>query len=166
MSVEQFEGKRTGRKKGGKNRPQWQRDLEWTYKNLGKPDSEALSDGARFWRAVAREQPDKFAAALAQLDSADNRKPEAPVIRTSPEATPAVEKVAVKSQRAKMVFLSLDHLGQLLKCQGVPDDARVSAATLTRNPGGLWVTLRSSSFPLVDAGQPIPELKPAFATGR
>jgi hypothetical protein len=176
MGLEHLQGKRTGRKKGGKNRPLWQRDLEWASKHLGKPDAEPPTNGARFWRGVAETQPDRFAAALAEMDKADHRKPEptvpAPAPRDRQECgpTPAITRVAQKPQRAKLAFLSLDHLTQLLKgslhAAGVPSDARCVAASLDRERRGLVLTVISNNFSMVSEGQVIPEMTPLFASGR
>jgi hypothetical protein len=86
MGLPDLQGKRTGRHKGGKNRPTWLQDLHWAYKNVGKPNAMASSEGARYWLGVARERPSEFAAALAQLDRADNRKTEGDFLTLQPPA--------------------------------------------------------------------------------
>jgi hypothetical protein len=166
MGVEQLEGKRTGRPRGRKSRPRWQRDLEWAYRHLGQ-DVEPSSAGAKYFLDLAKERPGEFLACLAQLDKVSDRKPESSAPATMPaeqqEPIPAIAKVAQKPMRAKMAFLSLDRLGLLLKgaerVVSLPDDTKVIAASLDRGRCGLVLTLRSSSFPLVDAGQPIPQLE-------
>jgi hypothetical protein len=100
---------------------------------------------------VAKMRPDLFAAALAQLDA----------VKKPSQSTPAVAKIAAKTQRAKQVFLSLGHLGKLLQGaeRTLPDDAKVIAASLDRVRRGLWLTLCSGSFPLLSEGQTIPTLE-------
>jgi hypothetical protein len=147
--------------------------LEWAYRHLGQ-DVESPTDGARFWRRIAETRPDQFAAALTQLDQATQRQPEAPAPvpdnRPENEPVPAITKIAQRPQRAKLVFLTLDHMAHLLKgslrADGIPSDAKCIAASLSRERRGLVLTLASASFPLISEGELIPDLALQFASGR
>jgi hypothetical protein len=174
MGLKDLDGKRSGRRRGSKSAPQWVRDLRRAYKNLGKPDGEILSEGVRYWLAVARERPSEFAAALAQLDRADSRKPEAN--DTAAGAVPSdrqanvngatpVTLIAKRPLRVKKLFLSFDHLVKLIRgdlplpVAHLPHNSRWTACDLDRVRKGLVLAIRSEAFPLVAAGEPIPELE-------
>jgi hypothetical protein len=175
MGLKDLDGNRTGRSRGSKSAPRWTRDLKWVYRHLGE-DVEPPTSGAKFWRGVAQEQPDKFAAALAQLDQASQRMSEASVPATvadsRPEsgAVPAITRVAQKPQRVKLAFLSLDHLTKLLagglRAADIQGDARVIACSLDRERRGLVLTLCSRDFPLVREGQLISQMELQFSSGR
>jgi hypothetical protein len=182
MGLQHLEGRRTGRRKGGKNSPAWVRDVRWAYKNLGKPDAVAPSEGARYWLTVARERPSEFAAALVQLDRSENRKPvtNEPATGTGPGsrqhndngATP-IRRIAQRPLRAKSLFLPEDHLRRqfsgerpLSGVTNLPDGFRVVACDVDRTRRGLLLTLLSEAFEEVAEGEPIPELAPQFASDR
>jgi hypothetical protein len=181
MGLKDLEGKRTGRRKGGRNRPVWERDILQAYKNVGKPDAVLKSEGARYWQTVARERPSEFAAALAQLDRVDRHKPEASDLPPGavpggwPEnasgATPT-KRIAKRQLRAKTLFLPEDHLRRQLSGEyplrsyvtNLPHDFRVVACDVDRTRRGLVLTLLSGAFPEVAEGEAIPELAPQFTS--
>src|SRR5438067_12975474 len=70
MGLEHLNGKRTGRPKGVKSAPRWQRDVRWVYRNLGNADAKPPSELAGRLLALAQEHPDRFVACLAKLDAA------------------------------------------------------------------------------------------------
>ena len=54
---------------GARNRPRWQRDVRWVYRNLGNADAKPPSELAKRLLALAREHPDRFVACLAKLET-------------------------------------------------------------------------------------------------
>src|SRR5436309_9031086 len=69
MGLEHLNGKRTGRPRGVKSAPRWQRDVRWVYRNLGNAGARPPSELARRLLALALEHPDRFVACLAHLES-------------------------------------------------------------------------------------------------
>jgi hypothetical protein len=74
MSVDHLQGRRTGRPRGSKSKSPALKGLIWAARHLGK-NAEAPTDAARYWQNLAKDQPNKFVAALAELDAATRRPP-------------------------------------------------------------------------------------------
>jgi hypothetical protein len=72
VSVDHLVGKRTGRRKGSKSRPHWQRAVRWVERYLGDPDAKPPSPLAGRLLALANQDMAGFLRCLATLDRQDD----------------------------------------------------------------------------------------------
>ena len=90
-----------------------------------------------------------------------------------------LERAALERDALSVVALlpfmaqAVDHLNRQLTgdrplpwVSNLPHGFRVVACTVDPTRQGLVLTLYSETFPVVPAGEPIPELMPQFANGR
>lgn len=68
MSIDHLQDRRTGRPRGSKSKSPALKGLIWASRNIGK-DAVPPTEAARYWVDMAKEDPDKFVAAVAALDS-------------------------------------------------------------------------------------------------
>jgi hypothetical protein len=156
MPLDHLQGKRTGRPRGSKSSSPLKRDLLWACRNLGN-DVEPPTLGAKYWSEMARNEPDKFVKAVAELDAANRRSGE----KTPPSEPQPGNPVARAGQRRKTVFLTETEIHTAISafCKvNLPVGARLVGCVMTQERGGFLFTVYSKSFDQLAEGVPIPEL--------
>jgi hypothetical protein len=156
MPLEHLQGKRTGRPRGSKSSSPLKRDLRWACRNLGK-DVEPPTAGAKFWADMARNEPEKFVKAVAELDAANRRLADK---NPRSEPQPGIP-VARAGQRRKSVFLTETEIHATVNafCTAkLPAGARLVGCAMVPERGGCLFTVFSKSFDQLAEGIPIPEL--------
>jgi hypothetical protein len=158
---------RTGRPRGSKSAPSWVRDVRWAYRNLGRPEAEPPSELAKLLVSMGREQPERFLACLAALESLAPKAEEPRVngAQVNGAGRPA-NGVQVDGwpQRVMTVPVPWDVLlSRLMRYRAsVPSDCEVVACAVDRARGGVVFTIKSDTFRPVAAGEWIPELQPKY----
>jgi hypothetical protein len=145
MSVEHLMGKRTGRRHGSKNRPEWVRAVRWAYAHLDDEGAVPPSPLAGLLLEIGRREPDRLCACLAVADAASVPKGEAPqgrrLLRVSLSlgGLPLLQAAALPSWRAA--------LPQQYEFVGLALDLREERVVLT---------IRSDQLAPVPEDQPVP----------
>ena len=148
MSVTHLAGKRTGRRHGSKNRPEWVRAVRWAYAHLDDEGAVPPWPLAGLLLKMAREQPDRLVACLALADAAAVPKGEAPAAR-------------------RLLRVSLP-LGGLAPLQAgampswnaqLPMQYKVVELALDQGEQQAVLTICSDKLPPVPDGQPVPLLR-------
>ena len=155
MTVAHLQGKRSGRPRGSRSSSPLRRDLLWVARNLGK-DRVPPSDGAKFWAEIARNEPEKFVAALAALDAARPRGDERQTGNLLAHAGRNLMKLFLPNIALMQVFRQHSR-------RFAPLDGKVGECVLVPARGGVLLTVSSSEFDPVPEGEPIPELQPMYA---
>jgi hypothetical protein len=163
MGVAHLDGKRTGRPKGQKTRPYWQRAVQWVERHLGDDQPVPPSPLASLLLDQARERPDLFVLMLQAIEQ-----------RTAPSLVPQNgdgwhalacerplrEKLAYRQPQRVKRFMATSKLASVR--------VKLDEKLLAKLPNG-WELLelatgnddfmfvvRSPEFPEVRAFQPVP----------
>jgi hypothetical protein len=155
MPLEHLQGKRTGRPRGSKSSSPLKRDLRWACRNLGK-DVEPPTAGAKFWSEMARNEPEKFVKAVAELDAANGPS------RNKPDESQNRKPETYAGQRLKRTFLAERDLLRLLRSfpgVDIPIDSKVVGYALARDRDGVMLTISAPTFRKLAEGEPIPEMQ-------
>jgi hypothetical protein len=150
MGVAHLVGKRTGRPKGVRSRPPWERDIRWAYRNLAKADAVPPSVMAGRLLALGRDHPDRLAALLMRLG----------------EAGPAAVAQPAVPHRVRFVTLTRAQVYEWLLyghsrpwMSRLPDDFTVEVVTVHWKANKVTLLVRSEAFEPVPEREPVPEVR-------
>jgi hypothetical protein len=158
MALKDLEGKRTGRPRGAKTTSRVQRDLEWAYRHLDKPDAKPPSPGAKQWAEYARRQPDKFLDRVLRVSAGEEQ------LRGSTSRKAEGLRCDERPSRVMTMFVPWPHLlahftgkrdGFWLR--NLPLDTRLISCVMHPARSGVEFLIHSETFPEVAEGEPIPE---------
>ncbi|HEV3144953.1 MAG TPA: hypothetical protein VGZ47_13770, partial [Gemmataceae bacterium] len=79
MGLMDLVGKRTGRPRGSKTKSRVKRDMQWAYCNMGKPNAEPPTAGAKMWLDLARSDQGRFLDYVVRLETVVETKHEGKV---------------------------------------------------------------------------------------
>lgn len=168
MGVQHLDGRRTGRPRGTRSTPQWQRDMLWVARHLGT-DTVPPSPGARLWSSFATAHPDRFIACIIQLGTQEAKtgsrssdRPEAAQAENRSAGVTGATNIAKPRRQHKTLTLKKDRFQNMLLHQraSVPSDSKV--VSVVEQGDKVIITLFSETFPLVPDGQAVPELAPKY----
>ena len=125
VSTAHLQDLRTGRPKGSRSTPSWERDLRWAGRHLDKPEAVPPSALAGRLVALGRQHPDRLLSLLLQLDAEGRRgearapAPEPPAPIPPPPPAP-IQPDDGTARRLKRLSLPFVYLIPFLSGQGGP----------------------------------------------
>ena len=158
MALKDLEGKRTGRPRGARTTSRLRRDAAWAYRHLDHPDARPPSPGAKMWAQLAREEPGRFLSCVALLEGegpGQDRDGGA-----EEKVTPAgrLMKLFVH-QRQLVAWLTGDETSRI---ENLPPGFEVVGGEAAADGKGLFLTIRSESFPDVVEGEGVPQFAAVY----
>jgi hypothetical protein len=172
VGLKDLEGKRTGRRRGGKNRPAWARDAEWAYNHLEVAPADAPTARKRLWLSLARENPEHFLKCLlAATGTGASAQADESAAQNSAPAKGGSTLPSLVGGQAKILRLPKVALGKWLRDElprpyaaNLPPGCRVAGCG--RVDGCNVLILECAEFPVVTQGEPVPELDVEWAWER
>ena len=167
VSTAHLQGRRSGRRKGSRSTPAWERALRWAGRHMGKPDAVPPSDLAGRLAALGRDHPDRLVSLLLQLDAERRRgaadapapEPAAPIPSPPPALPQPAEGTARRLKRLSLPGVYLvpipERPRRALACP-CPPAYEIVGLAVDQARGRVVVTIRSEALQFVAEEQAIP----------
>jgi hypothetical protein len=113
----------------------------------------------------SQESPPTTTLSQQNGNSPTREKPQSPAAEPT---TPPVVRAGQPPQKVMGLFVPASYLEKVFRSyrRSVPSESRVVGCAMDKKENGILFTLSSPSFQAIAPGEPIPELRPEFSSGR